>query len=117
MVSKISSYDKATIKEWYDNQGYTQTELAEIFDVSRSTIQRVLSEPDFYPEISVVGTDDEDVGTLCDRLGNLCPEDEQKMPTDDYDGPPDWLGWGLVVLTVGMAGFIGWVIYNAANSP
>ena len=99
-TSKLNPYDKVTILDWYEKGMYSQRELAEIYGVSRSTIQRVLEHAaDFpvNPEIQV------------DRSS------EQEVDRSSDDTPPAWLGVGLIALTTAAAGFVAWIIYNAMS--
>lgn len=113
-MAKLTSYDKATIREWYHTQDYTQSELAEIYGVGRSTIQRVLNEPDFVPE-TTYGHDEQESGQTDwvdgQEMGNAHEPVGISCPTDS---PPWWLGWGLVALAMGSAAFVGWAIYHAS---
>jgi len=105
-MSKLTSYDKATIKEWYATQDYTQAELAEIYGVGRSTIQRVLNEPDFLPEHWDFIEDGHEMGTSPEPVGTECPEPESDLPGA-------WFGWAMLALSAAGAAFVGWLVYNA----
>ena len=103
-MTNLTSYDKVTIRDWYDNKEYTQEELAEIWEVSRSTIQRVLAERPIFVEMNQMDTD--------------CPPydgcgQELFMDESQDDSPPKWVGIGLVVLTLCLTAFVGWVIHHA----
>lgn len=112
-MAKLTSYDKATIREWYHTQDYTQSELAEIYGVGRSTIQRVLSEPDFVPEI-YDGHSAHDDGQMDWVDGQENAQQSEPVGIDAHDdGPPPWFGWVLLALAMGGAAFVGWKLYHA----
>ena len=105
-MSKLTSYDRVTIRELYDSGNYTQQELAEIYGVGRSTIQRVLNEPDFEPKTTYghyVGTDTETFAHPSEPVGIPAHSDDSSWK----------LGLGLLGLAMGSAAFVVWVIAHA----
>lgn len=115
---KLNKYDRATIVEWYDKGMYSQRELAEIYNVSRSTVRRVIEDDRNFcgrtdrPTFPLGRPTIEDVGQPNDYALGL--DDTSYVSEPYWDGPPAWLGVGLLAIAVSGAGFIAWVILNAA---
>jgi hypothetical protein len=115
MSSKaLSAKDASTIRYFYNRYGYTQRELAALYDVDRKTIWRIVNHYTYKDAIRPCPAED-----AIEKLELGMPAD---MPADDdfmYQGieidPPDirWFGWVLLLTLFVCVGGVALILANA----
>lgn len=97
-VPKLSDSDRRTVAELYYKGMYSQRELSELYQVSRTTIRRAINDLAWYFDATGEYVLHEEggpdplpyTGPLVTEVGHpVCHED---------DSPPKWLAWGILAV-------------------
>jgi hypothetical protein len=107
---KLTYEDAETIRLFYTKYGYSQRGLATMYEVGRTTIRRILDNETYVRKPHRPTTGPSPVVT-----DNVSLENE----VDWYDTPVertwDVLSWLAIAASVGLAGWVGWLVGHASN--
>ena len=96
-VPKLNEADRKTIAELYLKGMYSQRELAHLYMVSRSTVQRAVHDYQWYFD------ETGEPALHHERATEQWPSTEPlnfevDRSTEHSDLPPKWFAWGILVL-------------------